>query len=135
MFGGPGETEETVQETLRFAERRISQRDVALFMIGIRIYPGTELENIARADGILTLSPHEMLEPVFYLSPAVNLEWLVKKIHNSMATHMNFMNPNVIGLPFLSGMNFIGYWLGVKPPLWRHTRYIRRGLRWLRMDV
>ncbi len=135
MFGGPGETEETVQETLRFAEKSISQRDVALFMIGIRIYPGTELENIARTEGILTLSPHEMLEPVFYLSPAVQLEWLLKKIHNSMATHMNFMNPNAIGLPFLPAMNFMGYWLGVKPPLWKHTRYIRRGLRLLGMDV
>ncbi len=135
MFGGPGETEETVQKTLRFAERRISQRDVALFMIGIRIYPGTELENIARTEGILTLSPPEMLEPVFYVSPTVQLEWLLKKIHNSMATHMNFMNPNAIGLPFLPTMNFMGYWLGVKPPLWKHTRYIRRGLRLLGMDV
>ena len=43
MFGGPGETKETVQETLRFAEKRISQRDVALFMIGIRIYPYSKL--------------------------------------------------------------------------------------------
>ncbi len=134
MFGGPGETEETVQETLRFAETCISQSDVALFMIGIRIYPGTELENIARTEGVLTLPPHEMLEPVFYLSPATKQEWLLKKIYNSMATHMNFINPNAIGLPFLPAINFVGYWLGVKPPLWKNTRYIRRGLRWLGMD-
>jgi len=135
MFGGPGETEETVQETLRFAEQRISQRDVALFMIGIRIYPGTELERIARAEGVLTLPPHEMLEPVFYLSPSINKEWLLKKVYNSMSTHMNFINPNAISLPFLPVINFVGYWLGVKPPLWKNTRYIRRGLRWLGMDL
>ena len=135
MFGGPGETEETVQETLRFAERCISQRDVALFMIGIRIYPGTELEDIARTEGILTLSPDEMLETVFYFSPAINLEWLLKKVHNSMASHMNFMNPNAIGLPFLPAINLLGYWLGVKPPLWKHTRHIRRGLRWIGKDL
>ncbi|MFV1976819.1 MAG: radical SAM protein [Candidatus Scalindua sp.] len=135
MFGGPGETEETVQETLRFAEQCISQRDVALFMIGIRIYPGTELESIARTEGVLTLSPHEMLEPVFYLSPSVNKEWLLKTVYNSMATHMNFINPNAISLPFLPAINFVGYWLGVKPPLWKNTRYIRRGLRWLGMDL
>jgi radical SAM superfamily enzyme YgiQ (UPF0313 family) len=135
MFGGPGETEETVQETLRFAETCISQSDVALFMIGIRIYPGTELERIARADGVLTLPSHEMLEPVFYLSPSINKEWLLKKVHNSMATHMNFINPNAISLPFLPVINFVGYRLGVKPPLWKNTRYIRRGLRWLGMDL
>jgi radical SAM superfamily enzyme YgiQ (UPF0313 family) len=135
MFGGPGETEETVLETLRFAEKSIGQRDVALFMIGIRIYPGTELENIARAEGVLTLPPKEMLEPVFYLSPSINKEWLLKKVYNSMATHMNFINPNAISLPFLPAINFVGYWLGVKPPLWKNTRYIRRGLKWLGMDL
>ncbi len=135
MFGGPGETEETVQETLDFAEQCIGERDVALFMIGIRIYPGTELENIARSEGVLNISPLEMLEPVFYLSPAVHLEWLKKKIDSSIATHMNFINPQALGLPFLPAMNFLGYWLGVKPPLWKRTRYIRRGLRWLGMDL
>ncbi len=134
MLGGPGETEETVQETLRFAEKCISERDVALFMIGIRIYPGTELENIARTEGVLTLPAREMLKPVFYLSPSINKEWLLKKVDRSMATHMNFITPNVIGLPFLPAINFVGYWLGVKPPLWKNTRYIRRGLRWLGMD-
>jgi hypothetical protein len=104
-------------------------------MIGIRIYPGTELERIARADGVLTLPSHEMLEPVFYLSPSINKEWLLKKVYNSMATHMNFINPNAISLPFLPAINFVGYWLGVKPPLWKNTRYIRRGLKWLGMDL
>jgi hypothetical protein len=104
-------------------------------MIGIRIYPGTELENIARMEGLLTLAPHDMLEPVFYLSPTINLELLLKKVRNSMDAHMNFMNPNAIGLPFLSAISLAGYWLGVKPPLWKNTRKIRRWLRWLRMDL
>jgi hypothetical protein len=76
-----------------------------------------------------------MLEPVFYLSPSINKEWLLKKVYNSMATHMNFINPNAISLPFLPAINFVGYRLGVKPPLWKNTRYIRRGLRWLGMDL
>ena len=41
------------------------------FNIGIRIYPGTELEHRAREEGVLTAPPGEMLEPVFYLSPAL----------------------------------------------------------------
>ncbi|MDR4506520.1 MAG: radical SAM protein [Candidatus Scalindua sp.] len=135
MFGGPGETEETAQETLDFAEKFIGERDVALFMIGIRIYPGTELEKIARNEGLLRISPLEMLEPVFYLSPNIQLAWLRKKIYASLSAHMNFINPKAMSLPFLPVMSSLGYWLGVKPPLWKQTRYIRRGLSWLGMDL
>ncbi|MBI5444490.1 MAG: radical SAM protein, partial [Deltaproteobacteria bacterium] len=48
MLGGPGETEETVAETLRFASRAIAPTDVAFFSVGIRIFPGTKLEEIAK---------------------------------------------------------------------------------------
>ncbi|MCF6148810.1 MAG: radical SAM protein [Candidatus Kuenenia sp.] len=135
MFGGPGETEETVLETLHFAKKQIRPEDVALFMIGIRIYPGTEIENIARSEGVLTVSPHNMLEPVFYFSPAIQLEWLLKTIRSAMSAHMNFMTPKAIGLPFLPAINRMGYWLGIKPPLWKNTRLIRRCLRYLGRDI
>ncbi|CAG0942959.1 partial Hopanoid C-3 methylase, partial [Candidatus Brocadiaceae bacterium] len=51
MLGGPGETKETVQETLRFADQCIRTKDVVFFNTGIRIYPGTELEHRARNEG------------------------------------------------------------------------------------
>ena len=135
MLGGPGETEETVQETLHFAERFIRPKDVVFFNIGIRIYPGTELEQRARKEGILALFPEEMLEPVFYMSPALDLDWLITTMHTALATHLNYINSNTIGLSFLPAINRLGYRLGVKSPLWRHTRFIRRGLRFLGMDV
>ncbi|HHT9113116.1 MAG TPA: B12-binding domain-containing radical SAM protein [Candidatus Wunengus sp. YC65] len=135
MLGGPGETEATVKETLRFAEQYIRPKDVAFFNIGIRIYPGTELEHRAREEGVLAVSPGEMLEPVFYVSPALDLNWLTETMRQTMATHMNYINSNTIGLSFLPAMNRFGYRLGVKSPLWRHTRFIRRGLRTLGMDV
>lgn len=135
MFGGPGETEATVRETLRFAEQCIRPKDVAFFNTGIRVYPGTELEHRAREEGILAIPPSEMLEPVFYVSPALDLDWLTETMHNALAAHMNYINSNTIGLSFLPAMNRLGYRLGVKSPLWRHTRLIRRGLRVFGMDV
>ncbi|MEP9411706.1 MAG: cobalamin B12-binding domain-containing protein [Candidatus Brocadia sp.] len=135
MLGGPGETEATVQETLLFAERFIRPEDVAFFNIGIRIYPGTELEQIARRENILALSSEEMLEPVFYFSPALDLGWLIRTLHKEMAAHMNYINSDTIGFSFLPVMNRLGYKLGVKPPLWKHTRFIRRGLRFFGLDV
>ncbi len=135
MFGGPGETERTVRETLRFAETFIRREDIAFFSAGIRIYPGTELESFARKEGLLSIPSHEMLPPVFYNSPMVDYHWMKKQIYETMNTHMNFINSGSIGLPFLPVIHRMGYKLGLRPPLWRYTRPIRRGLRFLGMDV
>lgn len=135
MFGGPGETEATVKETLRFAESFIRQEDIAFFGAGIRIYPGTGLETLAREQGLLTLSPKEMFNPVFYVSPAVEYDWIKRRVRETMDSHMNFISSDSIGLPFLPSIHRAGYRLGLRPPLWRFTRHIRRGLRLFGMDV
>ena len=135
MLGGPGETKTTIQETLRFAEQNIRPKDVAFFNMGIRIYPGTELEQRARKEGVLDILPNEMLEPVFYFSPGLDLDWLTQEMHKALATHMNYIGSTTIGLSFLPIINRLGYRLGAKPPLWRHTRLIRRGLRFFGIDT
>jgi radical SAM superfamily enzyme YgiQ (UPF0313 family) len=135
MLGGPNETEETVRETLRFAEKRIRPQDVAFFNIGIRIYPETELEYLAREQGVLILSKGEMLKPVFYFSRQLNREWLTKELQIAMNAHMNYISADSLSFPYLSSIHRFGYRLGVKPPLWKHTRFIRRGLRFLGVDA
>ena len=135
LLGGPGETEETVKETLRFAEQRIRPRDVAFFNTGIRIYPGTELESIARRQGVLSRPPEDMLSPVFYVSPEVDGPWMERELKKSMNRHMNFLNMDSLGMSFLPTIHRIGHRLGFRPPLWRHTRSIRRCLRMAGMDV
>jgi len=135
MMGGPNETRETVTETLQFAENYIRPQDVAFFGLGIRIYPGTELESLARQQGVLLLTPENMLEPVFYMSPTIEYSWLQKRIKASMSRHMNFINTDSIGFPILLPIHRVGYKLGLRPPLWKHTRFIRRSLRFIGMDV
>jgi radical SAM superfamily enzyme YgiQ (UPF0313 family) len=135
MLGGPGETEETVKETLKFAEINIRPRDIAFFNIGIRIYPGTELESIARNQGLLLRAPEEMLAPVFYVSPGVERHWMEQEVKKFMNTHLNVINNDSIGHSLLPAIHRIGHYLGLKPPLWRHTSFIRRGLRAVGMDV
>jgi radical SAM superfamily enzyme YgiQ (UPF0313 family) len=135
MLGGPGETESSVYKTLRFAARCISPKDIAFFNVGIRIYPGTRLEQLARSEGILTKTPQQMLAPVFYFSPKLEPDWLMGKLHQAMAGHMNFLGPDSLGLSLLPLINRIGYKLGIKPPLWRHTPAIRRGLRFFGVNA
>ncbi len=135
LFGGPGETEETVRETLCFAEQEIRPQDAAFFTVGIRVYPGTELESIGRRQGVLAVSPAEMLAPVFYTSPDVDLRWMKGQVEDSVRRHLNFMAADSLGLPYLPALHWFGYRLGLTTPLWRHTRHIRRGLRLLGMEV
>lgn len=134
MLGGPGETEETVKETLRFAEVQIRQQDAAFFAIGIRIYPGTELETIARKQGVLSASTAEMLSPVFYVSPYVDRVWIEQQVKVSLKRNLNFMSAGSLNVPYFSLIHRLGYRLGFRSPLWRYTRSIRSGLRFIGMD-
>ncbi len=135
MLGGPGETRDTVRGTLRFAEKNIRPDDAAFFNIGIRIYPGTELETIARRQGVLTVPPGKMLDPVFYVSPGLDAAWIRSQVRNSMNSHMNFMSVDSFSVPYLPRINRIGYRLGIRSPLWRYTHFIRKGLRLFGMNV
>lgn len=135
LFGGPGETPATVQETLSFAKKEIRRNDVAFFNLGIRIYPGTELEKIARREGTLTAPPSEMLKPLFYLSPEINIQWLIWKVQHAMARHYNFISPDSLALPLVPKIYRLGFRLGLKQPVWRHTRRIRKSLHLLGMKV
>ena len=135
LLGGPGETRETVRETLHFAERFIRPQDTALFNIGIRIYPGTELDTIARRQGVLSLPADGMLAPIFYVSPDVEADWITGQVKQSMNSHMNFMSGDSLAVSYLPRITRLGQRLGLKPPLWRYTRHIRRGLRSIGMRV
>ena len=130
LLGGPGESRQTVEETFAFAERFVRPKDAVFFNIGVRVYPGTELESIAQEQGLMNLTPDEMLRPVFYVSPEVEPEWLSEHAADFLRTHMNSIDSTSLGLPFLPSLHKIGHRMGMKPPLWKHTPAIRRLLQY-----
>lgn len=135
MLGGPEETEKTARETFHFAENYISPKDVVFFNVGIRIYPGTKLEHLAREQGVLDLPAKEMLKPVWYFSPKLDKTRLYRKLAEVMNKHLNFINSDSLAFPFLTRMYHLGYKLGVKPPLWKHTYLLRGGLKIMGVNV
>ncbi|WP_338084563.1 B12-binding domain-containing radical SAM protein [Desulfoprunum benzoelyticum] len=76
LLGGPGETRESVEESLAFADSL--ELEALKVTVGIRIYPGTQLEGIARDQGVIT-STSNLLFPHFYLAPALE-EWLPERL-------------------------------------------------------
>jgi len=85
LLGGPGETKETVQQSLAFADSL--HLDLLKLTVGIRIYPGTALEKIAREEGMIA-EGDDLLLPRFYLARGLD-EWLSPTICSWMADRPN----------------------------------------------
>ena len=81
LLGGPGETKETVLESLAFADSL--KLDMLKLTVGIRIYPGTLLEKIAREEGLIA-EGDDLLLPRFYLAKGLE-GWLDPTIRTWMA--------------------------------------------------
>jgi radical SAM superfamily enzyme YgiQ (UPF0313 family) len=136
MLGGPGETRKTAQETIRFATSVLRDGDAAFFNVGIRIYPGTQLETIARREGLLTMSPGEMVAPAFYFSPELEVEWVMHLLQQTAREHRNILySAKALDHPLLPLINRVAGLAGISQPLWRHTATIRTILRLLGRDI
>ncbi|OGR61672.1 MAG: lipid biosynthesis B12-binding/radical SAM protein [Elusimicrobia bacterium GWA2_69_24] len=82
MFGGPGETPDTVREGIA---NLVSLQDcVAMIFMGIRILPGTPLARLAIQEGLIQ-AEQPLLEPAYYLSPAVERGWLERTLTQAFA--------------------------------------------------
>jgi radical SAM superfamily enzyme YgiQ (UPF0313 family) len=77
MFGGPGETEDTVREGIN--NILSLQKCVIFIFMGIRILPETPLARIADSEKLIS-SKAGMLKPIYYISPTVDKEWMEKTL-------------------------------------------------------
>jgi radical SAM superfamily enzyme YgiQ (UPF0313 family) len=83
LLGGPGETRETVEESLAFAESL--PLDALEITVGIRIYPGTDLASQAVEEGLI--SPEDdLLRPRFYLARGLE-PWIQERVARFEAAH------------------------------------------------
>jgi radical SAM superfamily enzyme YgiQ (UPF0313 family) len=76
LLGGPGETRETVEESLAFAASL--RLDALRVTVGIRIYPGTKLARRAVTEGLLR-PQDDLLLPRFYLAPGLE-PWIHDRV-------------------------------------------------------
>lgn len=77
IFGGPGETPETLRQAFKNIE--LLECNAVMAMVGIRIYPGTKLQSLSIAEGIIR-KDENLLEPRFYLTPKISPEVLLKEV-------------------------------------------------------
>jgi radical SAM superfamily enzyme YgiQ (UPF0313 family) len=88
IFGGPGETEETLLESFAFIDAFIHQDDMVHITEGLRIYPRTPLAELAIREGIIRQET-SLLAPHFYVSPFLGETELARIISREIATRPN----------------------------------------------
>jgi radical SAM superfamily enzyme YgiQ (UPF0313 family) len=88
LLGGPGETRETVLESLCFIDSL--GLDTVKVTVGIRIYPQTALSDIARRENVVS-KEDSLLFPKFYLAPDLD-GWLQETVASWMAARPHWVS-------------------------------------------
>lgn len=88
LLGGPGEDKNSIDETLFNIEKLT--RSVFFFFTALRIYPHTDLYDMAVAEGQISHSTH-LLEPCFYASRKILQDEILARIEKHAATRPNWV--------------------------------------------
>jgi radical SAM superfamily enzyme YgiQ (UPF0313 family) len=111
MFGGPGETKETVLEGIKNVASLLNT--VSFMFMGVRILPQTPLEKIALREGVIKAG-QDMLGSVYYLSPALDRQWLENALIEGFKDHRCCFFP---ADKFETATKFLRH-MGYKGSLW-----------------
>ena len=115
LLGGPGETPETLEETLTHMEGL--EKTVVFLFCGMRIYPGTPLFKQAVAEGRIDAS-RDLLDPVFYESDGISRQYILDQVASRAAGRTNW----IIGAGSSETSSIISrmYQKGYSGPLWEY---------------
>ena len=113
ILGAYGETEETLNETFEHSQ----QLGLTIYFpyVGMRIYPNTELCNLAMNEGLIQ-SPEALINPVYYLSKDIDKETIRARAE---ATGQRWVFPDDQLPPLMDVMRQRGR----KGLLWEYLRY------------
>ena len=127
MLGGPGETAETVDETMRFIETHLRSRNcLVIVMTGVRILPGSELAREAFESGYLAPGT-DLAQPVFYVAPGLGEAQVLERINKTITRNPNVVHSSEEGQsPIQRAIDRLLHAAGIAPPFWRFVpRYLR----------
>ncbi len=115
LLGGPGETPDTLEETLKNIHRL--KKTVVFLFCGMRIYPGTPLYSQALTEGLVNPSS-KLLEPVFYDTPFISRRHILDRVEDSANGRTNW----IIGSGGTETSSSISrmYQKGYSGPLWEY---------------
>jgi len=115
LLGGPGESADTVSESLEHREQL--KKTVTFYFVGIRIYPGTGLYDIALEEGKINKAM-DLLQPVFYEPDLITREQIDEMVTERAGNRINWIvgSGGAQAAEIVSKMHTKGY-VG---PLWEY---------------
>ena len=128
LVGGPGETRETLEETLRFAAWRLGRGDAVYLTVGLRIYPGTTLHRTAVDEGVVEAGD-PLLMPRFYFSSELGFDAAIARLREFAAAHPRFMFSADSRSPLLPYLTRLASTLRLPRPHWRYMGFFQRVAR------
>ncbi|MBI5571868.1 MAG: cobalamin B12-binding domain-containing protein [Desulfomonile tiedjei] len=131
LIGGPGETNETLQETLDFILKYLKHEthppyhNVNMFM-GVRVYPGTRLWTIAMKEGMVNRETDPM-QPCWYSSEALDIDLAVEQMIRTAAICPELYLGFDEGYLSVARMaSILGHLYRLPKPYWRHLWGLNR---------
>jgi radical SAM superfamily enzyme YgiQ (UPF0313 family) len=121
LLGGPGENEETIEESFHLMDQLDPTAVIA--MLGVRIYPGTGLERISLSQGMIQKDVN-LIHPHFYLSPALKGK-LVEMVRTKALDRKRWIVPGLeinITRNLMEGIRRFG----IRGPLWELVGRMKR---------
>jgi len=106
IFGGPGETEKTLNEGLK--NIAMLKKSVIFVYSGVRILPGTDLYRRALKEGLISENT-SLLKPIFYFSPKIDIEFMNRTIEKEAGGRREFIFPPDKAQMTIDAMNRFGY--------------------------
>jgi radical SAM superfamily enzyme YgiQ (UPF0313 family) len=106
MFGGPKETEATVQVGLKNIDRL--KNCVVFVYSGIRILPNTGIHKIAVDQGVISDS-NTLLKPCYYVSPFVDQNWMNDRLKSAFHKRKDRFFPPEEGYMRMRALKVLGF--------------------------
>ena len=121
ICGGPGETGATLEKSLENS-RRLNDT-VIMAVVGMRIYPGTQLFERAVAEGQIGRAAN-LLQPAYYLAPGLSEAAVFAQLQEFARVSPNW----IVGDPSPEYQSLVGRLRqrGVVGPLWSYFAMLQR---------
>jgi radical SAM superfamily enzyme YgiQ (UPF0313 family) len=131
LIGGPGETNRTLQETLEFIEQYLVRKkgppyNLANIFLGVRIYPGTKLWQIAMEEGVIH-DHSNPLRPLWYLSRELDLDMTIRQLYRAGCRRPEIALGGIEKyLPLTKIFGVTGKVFPFPKPYWQHLLWVHQ---------
>lgn len=125
LLGGPDEDRTTLAQTIRFINNGIAKKDGAFITTGIRVYPGTGMQERAIRDGVLR-GDDDLLLPRFYFTPELAPQEAREMLQRGLTHGARCIFPSETRVGSLATLRRLGTLLRLPGPFWSYAGYLNR---------